>query len=71
MSAVAISSRGIDDDELLAPTFLLVDVLFAEFIEELHDAGHCLRVRTLPFRGKQTRLFARESMTSPAGAFSV
>lgn len=40
MSCISHGGLRIDDDELLPATLLLLDILFAEVIEEVHDTGH-------------------------------
>ena len=46
----------INYDELLAATFLLLDVLLSKVVKEVHDAGYSLRVGAFPFRGSQHSL---------------
>lgn len=59
MSSISINSVWINYDELLHAVFLLLDVLLAKIIQEIHDTNHSLRVSTLSFRGSQyTRLIA-------------
>ena len=43
----------VDDHEFLATAFRLLNLVFPELLEEVHDAGHSLRVRLRPFRSSK------------------
>jgi hypothetical protein len=56
ISRISRGRLGINHDELLAAPFLLLDILLSKLVEEVHDAGHSLRVRPFPFCGSQHSL---------------
>ncbi|WP_157078504.1 hypothetical protein [Halalkalicoccus paucihalophilus] len=45
---ISVSCLFIDDHELPATTLHLLDVVFLEFCEEVHNAGHSLGMGLIP-----------------------
>ncbi len=48
---IAVGRILVDHNELLATPFRLLDVVFAQFLEEVHDTGHSLGVGLRAFSG--------------------
>ena len=69
---IAIGRLGINTNEFLPATFRLLDLVFSQLLEEIHDAGHSLGVcGFVPSAAVSTFVIVWLSITSPAGAFSA